>query len=136
VGGNTAEGGEIAQNMNSSYYSRTDLSAPRILDNGRMNCVYYARARAMEVNQMTEWTGGNQGQSVIRANSIATFLDSSGGRHDVFIESVEYDGNNQPVRVTLSESNMGNHPDGRITTVDWEDFETRDGKRVSSYTYF
>ncbi|MDR3354487.1 MAG: hypothetical protein LBO21_05570 [Synergistaceae bacterium] len=127
-----------AQNMDSKFYTQNFSGIARtLIYNGkeRMNCVYYARARAMEANQMTEWTGGNQGQSEIRANSIAKFLDSNGNRHDVFIESVEYDSNNQPMRVTLSESNMGSHPDGRRTTVDWEHFKNRDGKTVDSYTY-
>jgi hypothetical protein len=129
-----------AQNMDSDYYTQDFSGVTRTLINGydgkeHLNCVYYARARAMEANRMTEWTGGNSGQSEIRDNSIATFLDSQGNRHDVFIESVEYDSNNQPIRVTLSESNMGGHPDGRTTTVDWEHFENRDGKTVNSYTY-
>jgi hypothetical protein len=125
-----------AQNMNSSYYSQKLDGVPETLINDydgkeHMNCVYYARARAMEANQMTGWTGGTPSQSEIRANSIAHFPG-----HDVFIEQVEYDANNQPSKVVFTESNWGYTADGHQMTMPYSEFVNRAGSKVNGYTYF
>jgi hypothetical protein len=141
----TAPGGK--PDLNDWYYAQETIGGAgmRVGDginpiDGKLhlNCVYYARARAMQVNWMTEWKDGSPGENIetIRPNSIAKF-DGPNGHHEVFIESVEYDSNNQPVNVTFSEGNWGNgHPDPHIDTISWKEFKHRDGKAFTSYTYF
>jgi hypothetical protein len=94
----------------------------------KMNCVYYARARAMQVNELTSYAAKSSGNE-LRANSIAHF---SG--HDVYIEDVIRDESGNPLQVVISEGNWATKPDGQIETISYDRF-TRRGA-VNSYTYF
>ncbi|GHS95043.1 hypothetical protein AGMMS50276_09270 [Synergistales bacterium] len=140
LGGNAPNGSPnlAAPNMNSRYYSLPASALNAITPTGtnkwssreHMDCVYYAHARAMEVNQLetytTQGTGGD-----IQANSVARFPG-----HSVFIENVEYE-NGQPSRVTFTESNWADQEDGHQTTMSFEEFSNRGGANNNiTYTYF
>ena len=142
--------GAAAGNLNAAYYQR-NLGVARMLaadDTAnsthtapnaipRMNCVYYAQARAMEVNGQDVYQAAGSGD-VLRANSIAIMKNANGGRiHDVYIESVEYNANGQPVTVVISDSNWGFRADGERTTLTYDQFLTRSaGTESIRYTYF
>jgi hypothetical protein len=140
-----------------SIYYTTDMgvSADQYLDkydkDGKiigkvMNCVYYARARAMEANGVMTYVKNDPIENVSNiipsANSIVTYtgtkIDPKTGkeytaRHDVFIESID---EGPPMRVHISESNWAG-ADYHTAILDYPDgFLSRDGLNVSSYTYF
>jgi hypothetical protein len=127
-------GGTAGQNMNSDYYTRDMPGVPRTLINPvdgkeHMNCVYYARARAMEANGLSSYAAVGSG-SQIQANSIAHFPG-----HDVFIENVVYE-NGQPSQVVFTESNWGGTADGHQVSMSYSEFVKRGGSNVNRYTYF
>jgi hypothetical protein len=140
-----ASGTNSPPNLNSDYYTRDDYGATRMFKAGseycssktedKINCVYYACARASEVNGLSEYAHKGTG-SEIRANSIARFTGGLYGRHDVYIENVIYDANGSPVEVIISDSNITSRPDGTITTMPYNDFLHYVGSTVAEYTYF
>lgn len=83
----------------------------------RINCVYYARARMMEVNRWDTYPK-TVDNNEITSNSIAWFRTSE-GTHAVYIES--YD----PVSgiVTYSDSNIAGHKDGEVNSATLEEFK-------------
>ncbi|MDR1132519.1 MAG: hypothetical protein LBL05_00060 [Synergistaceae bacterium] len=124
-----------AQNMGSKYYSQNLSGVPRTLINDydgkeHMNCVYYARSRAMEANGLDAYSPKGSG-SEIQANSIAHFPG-----HDVFIENVERDASGQPTKVVFTESNWGGAADGHRVEMSYSEFVNRSGSKVNGYTYF
>jgi hypothetical protein len=120
--------------MDSGYYTQNMSGVDRTLVNKldgqtHMNCVYYARARAMEANQLDSYVSQGSGNE-LRANSIASF-----DGHDMFIEGVTYGADGKPTHVTISESNWADGKgDGTRKTITYEQFLNR-GK-VNKYTYF
>jgi hypothetical protein len=100
----------------------------------RLNCVYFARARAMEANGLSKWEKG-QPIGEIWSNSIAQFSN----KHTVFIEDVERDPtNNAPVKVFFREGNWDNlnYDDGDLRTLSYEDFINRSGAGVPIAYYW
>ena len=103
-----------------------------------MNCVQYARARAMETNGKDSFVGYTTSKNVddIRANSVVQFDGGDFKHHEVYVESVSRDANGQ-LMVTFSDSNMGDkQPDGTITTMPFSQFKNYTGASISSYLYF
>ncbi|MBR1485673.1 MAG: hypothetical protein IJ597_00265 [Synergistaceae bacterium] len=89
----------------------------------RVNCVYYARARYLEVN------GGDQypfridqtihdPEYIKNGNCVVRF-----DGHSVYVE--HYDTANDVV--WFSDSNMGSHPDGALQSMSFEDFKNFKG---------
>ena len=106
-----------------------------------INCVHYARARAMEVNGLNECPSFPPGENstVIRENSVAWYHKSGGGVHAVYVEQVKYDENGNPTWVVFSDSNMKGQADGTVHSMSYEDFQTyqgREGWQVANYDYF
>lgn len=112
--------------MSSGAYNRSNASVnvnTRELYNkyaheNRVNCVYYARARYLEIN------GGDQypffGKHVydpeyIKNGNCVVRFDG----HSVYVE--HYDAANNVV--WFSDSNMGSHPDGALQSMSFEDFK-------------
>jgi hypothetical protein len=123
------------QDMGSKYYRQNLPGVPRTLINDydgkeHMNCVYYARSRAMEANRLDTYSPKGSG-SEIQANSIAHFP-----KHDVFIERVERDASGQPTNVVFTESNWGGAADGHQLEMSYSEFVNRTGSKVNGYTYF
>ena len=89
----------------------------------RVNCVYYARARYLEVN------GGDQypysinqiikDPEYIKNGNCVVRLDG----HSVYVE--HYDAANNVV--WFSDSNMGSHPDGALQSMSFEEFKNFKG---------
>jgi hypothetical protein len=102
-----------------------------------MNCVFFARARAMEANGLSTYDktwnsiGPNGQGNTIRANSIARF---SG--HEVFIERLERDTNGNVTNVWFTEANWHGNYDGEIKVRTWDVFTKRPGGGNISYIYF
>jgi len=105
-----------------------------------MNCVYYARARAMEVNGLEECpVFPDSGTSThIRENSVAWYHKPDGGRHAVYVENVQYDESGNPQRVWFSDSNMKGQNDGTLHEMSYDDFLSYEGRgwTVANYDYF
>ena len=123
------------KDMNSKYYTQVMPGVPRTLINDydkqeHMNCVYYARARAMEANGLDSYAVKGSG-SEIQSNSIAHFPG-----HDVFIEEVKRGADGQPTSVVFSESNWGGTVDGHQQEISYDKFIKRGGSSVNKYTYF
>jgi hypothetical protein len=123
------------QDMNSKYYSQNLSGVPKTLINSydgkeHMNCVYYARSRAMEANGLDAYSPKGSG-SDIQANSIAHFPG-----HDVFVEQVERDAGGQPTTVVFTESNWGGTTDGHRVEMPYSEFINRSNSNVNGYTYF
>lgn len=103
--------------MNSKYYDGSfPISATNTIWINRrpkynmdcLNCVYYARARMMEVLGNNEYVACKETGYELREHCVARFGDDN-NRHDVFIESIDYERG----IVTVSEANTpGLHPDG------------------------
>ena len=99
-----------------------------------INCLYYARARAMEANGLSEYQSyPNSGTSTeIRSNSVAYFHNSDGSfSHAVYVE--RYDPETQTVYFT--EGNWGTDPDGQMKECSLEKFKTRGGY-IANYDYY
>ncbi|MDR0647887.1 MAG: hypothetical protein LBF92_00925 [Synergistaceae bacterium] len=134
--GNSSAGSQTlaGRDLSSGYYTQNMSGVPRTLINEidgqeHMNCVYYARARAMEANQLGSYAPKGSGNE-IRANSIASFAG-----HDVFIENVSYGSDGNPASVTISEGNWADGKgDGAEKTLTWQEFLKRGN--VNKYTYF
>jgi uncharacterized protein YukE len=133
--GADGNGTDAASNtLNSSYYTPQNIGgAPRygelnsIDGKQHVNCVYYARARAMEVNSMDTWTQGTKG--AMQSNSIACFSS-----HDVYIEKV-YTAENGELRVSFSESNWGGTTDPHPDDLSYAEFIQRRGTPNVIYNF-
>lgn len=122
---------------NSPYYHRSEGEVnvnQRMLYNeyakeNRVNCVYYARARAMEVNGWDEYPATTTG-SELRSGSIAWFKTPYGD-HAVYVENVD------PTTGTVcySDSNMARHPDGEINYTTIDDFRSLYDYSLVNYEY-
>ena len=103
-----------------------------------INCLSYARQRALEVNQLDTYTAyPNSGSGTeIRSNSVAYFHNSSGFVHAAYVEY--YDEATQTVYFT--EGNWGDRPDGELKTMSLDEFNSRgssDNKwTVANYDYY
>jgi len=89
----------------------------------RINCVHFARARAMEVNYPLRWDQGTI-VSDIRANSIVRFTNQNGGIHDVFVEHVVMDANERPTHVVFTDGNWRGRADGDKVVMPFDRFTT------------
>lgn len=125
--------------LDSHYYkiSHGSLHASRRNGDrsGKIDCVYYARARAMEVNGLDTCprfpAAGSSTE--IRSNSVAYFHDSNGKlAHAVYIE--HYDTATRTV--WFSEGNWGSDPDGELKCLSFEEFKSRNGTHVANYDYY
>ena len=89
----------------------------------RVNCVYYARARYLEVNGGDEYPYSkyqtiNDPEYIKNGNCVVR-LDG----HSVYVE--HYDSANDVV--WFSDSNMGSHPDGALQSMSFEEFKKFNG---------
>ena len=86
-----------------------------------LNCVYYARARMMEVLHKDQYEACKETGQELREHCVARFGDNN-NRHDVFIESIDYERG----VVTVSEANTpGLHPDGGTREIPLSVFTER-----------
>ena len=107
---------------------------------GSIDCFYYARARAMEVNQLGAddypWpehheVGGAEG---MRSNSIAYFDEIPSNPHNMHAVYIEhYDADTQTVY--YSEGNF-TPPDGELKQSSLDDFLGRSRNRKRELTYY
>ena len=99
-----------------------------------INCVAYARKRALEVNQMDTYRAyPNSGSGTeIRSNSVAYYHNSKGLAHAVYVE--HYDEATQTVYFT--EGNWGSDPDGKLKTLSLDEFKSRQGWHIANYDYY
>ena len=114
--------------MSSGAYNRPNsevLVNTRVLYNGwakenRVNCVYYARARYLEVNgeQQYHCSFDYNSESIKNGNCVVRF-----DGHSVYVE--HYDAENDVV--WFSDSNMGSHSDGALQSKSFEDFKNFSG---------
>lgn len=86
----------------------------------RVNCVYYARARYLEVNgeQQYHCSFDYNSESIKNGNCVVRF-----NGHSVYVE--HYDAENDIV--WFSDSNMGSHHDGALQSKSFEDFKNFSG---------
>ena len=85
----------------------------------RVNCVYYARARYLEVNGGDQYPFSiyqtiNDPEYIKNGNCVVRF-----NGHSVYVE--HYDASNDVV--WFSDSNMGSHADGALQSMSFEDFK-------------
>ncbi|MDR1376344.1 MAG: hypothetical protein LBJ22_02440 [Synergistaceae bacterium] len=125
-------GNSGAPDLNSWYYKQSPGALNAYRQNGdvagKLDCVYYARARAMEVNGLGSYSSQGSGNE-LRTNSIARFQG-----HDVFIERL-YTDSDGITKVVFSEGNWNDGtPDGGIKEYTLAAFQARGN--VNEYVYF
>jgi hypothetical protein len=103
-----------------------------------VNCVFFARARALEANGLSEFkyewisSGPKGAGKEIRANSIANF----DGLHQLFIESLERSEGGEVTTVYFREANWDYEDDGEQKHKTWSEFTSRPGGGNITYYYY
>ena len=89
----------------------------------RQNCVYYARARYLEINGLDEYPYSineciSDPEYIKNGNCVVRFGSSNDG-HSVYVE--HYDAENDVV--WFSDSNIGGHQDGALLSMSFDEFK-------------